>query len=114
VLALDRALWLPARRPRVLAVGLEDRGQALSRSQSVLAGALQDGGWYRREQRRFLAHVTVARIRRGTQVRPPLVPAPVPISFPGTSVTLYRSHLGGAGARYERLAAMQLSGSAAA
>jgi 2'-5' RNA ligase len=114
VLGLDGALWLPARRPRVLAVALEDRGHALSHLQAVLAGALEDGGWYRREQRRFLAHVTVARVRRGTQVRPPLVPAPVPISFPGVSVTLYRSHLGASGARYERLAAVQLSGSAAA
>ena len=111
VLSLDGALWLPALRPRVLAVELEDRGQALSRLQSALAAALEAGGWYRREQQRFLAHVTVARTGRGTQPRPPRVPAPVPISFLGTSVALYRSHLGAAGARYERLAAVQLSGS---
>lgn len=111
VLSLGEPLWLPPRRPRVLAIALEDRERALSRLQSTLARALAGGGWYERERRGFLAHVTVARTATGSQLRPPDPPSPVPMSFLGTSVALYRSRVGRAGVRYERLAAVQLSGS---
>ena len=43
--ASREAVWLPARRPRVLAVRLEDDG-ALARIQATLSAALVAGGWY--------------------------------------------------------------------
>ena len=67
--AFGEGLWLPARRPRVLAVALSDPDGALGRIQSVLSGALAAGGWYAPESRPFLAHVTVARVGRDARVR---------------------------------------------
>lgn len=113
-LALAHALWLPRRAPRVLAVGLSDGAGALARLQARVAGALTAGGWFEPEPRPFLPHVTVARVRaRGNEraarelVRTPLAPVPA-LVFDGAAVTLYRSHLGGGGARYEPLARVDL------
>jgi 2'-5' RNA ligase len=104
-LRLGEAIWLPRRRPRVLAVAIEDETGALGRVQSAIAGALSAAGWYRPEPRRFLAHVTVARVAgdrrlRGASPSPP----PPPLSLAETAtVTLYRSHLSPGGSRYEAL-----------
>ncbi len=107
-LALSSALWLPRRSPSVLAVRLDDLDGALERLQRVLSAALELGGWYQPEPRPFLPHVTVARVRRGGRVaRDPPVGVPQ-IGFEGTVVTLYRSHLDGAGARYEPLCRVEL------
>jgi 2'-5' RNA ligase len=111
MLALGAGLWLPARRPRVVAIELSDGDGALARLQSELARALQAGGWYQPEPRRFLAHVTVARVGRGTPPAPlslELAP-PLPLRFVSTAVTLYRSHLGSEGARYQPLETVGLS-----
>jgi len=106
-LALGAPLWLPRRRPHALAVAVDDGDGALGALQRTLALALAGGGWLRAEQRPFLPHVTVARVRRGGDPRalarrpldgPPAAP------FTGAAVTLYRSRLGGGGARYEALA----------
>jgi RNA 2',3'-cyclic 3'-phosphodiesterase len=132
-LTVKRALWLPPRQPRVLAVSLEDLGGRLSAVQAVLARALAAGRWYVPEKRPFLAHVTVARVRGNSRpaarpgssrpaarpgssrpaARPPhgredLEPPP-PLAFPGTRVVLYRSRLGRDGARYEALGDVVLS-----
>jgi 2'-5' RNA ligase len=109
-LALGAAAWLPARRPRVLAARLDDAGGLAAQLQASLAEALVVSGWYVAEKRPFLAHVTVARVRGGARVRPESLPAPPPISFIAHQLTLYRSHLGRGGARYEPLLAIQLSG----
>ena len=106
--AFAEALWLPARRPRVLAVALSDPDGALARIQSVLSSALVAGGWYDRESRPFLAHVTVARVGRGARVRGVDLPAPPGSAVRCSSATLYRSRLGAAGARYEALASVEL------
>lgn len=106
-LALGEAMWLPARRPRVLAVGIEDGTGALAHLQSALAQALHAGGWYPPEARPFLAHVTVARVGRGERGERPLAvtpPPPPPLALAETAtVTLYRSHLSPKGSRYEAL-----------
>ncbi len=102
------ALWLPARRPRVLAVSLLDEDGALARIQSVLSGALAAGGWYAPESRPFLAHVTVARVARDARVRAVELPAPPESAVRCLHVTLYRSQLSSAGARYEPLASVSL------
>jgi 2'-5' RNA ligase len=107
-LVLGAAVWLPARRPRVLAVSVGDFGGGLADAQAVISGALVSGGWYRVESRRFLAHVTVARVGRGPAVQAVELAAPPAIEFVGTTVTLFRSHLGRGAARYEALRSAQL------
>jgi RNA 2',3'-cyclic 3'-phosphodiesterase len=104
-LGLGEALWLAPRRPHVLTVAVEDPGGALGalreRVVAELAGEL---GW-EPEQRRFRAHVTVARVRRGRAPRGYDVPAPPrPGAFGAAAVAVMRSELGAGGARYERLA----------
>jgi 2'-5' RNA ligase len=108
-LSLGDARWLPPRRPRVLAVDLVDPSRALAHAQATLSRALTAGGWYEPEKRPYLAHVTVARVRRGG--RPPREPLPpVPsLEFRAASVTLYRSRLFRAGAQYEPLATTELA-----
>ena len=68
-LSVRRGIWLPPRRPGVLAVELFDDGGRLGAVQAALSEALAAGGWYKPEKRPFLAHVTVARVGRGVRVR---------------------------------------------
>ncbi len=109
-LSVGGALWLPPRRPRVLAVELEDHHGQLSAAQAALSRALAAGGWYVPEKRHFLAHVTVARVPTGMRLRRPELTAPPPIRFDGSRITLYRSRLGAGGARYEPLGTVELDG----
>ena len=113
--AFGEAVWLPARRPRVLAVSLSDPDGAIARIQSVLSSALVAGSWYAPESRPFLAHVTVARVGRDARVRPVELPAPPASAVRCSRVTLYRSRLSSAGAQYLAMASVDLgSGSGAA
>jgi 2'-5' RNA ligase len=113
-LSLGNAMWLPERgRPRVAAVAILDASGAISSLQSSLAGALSAGGWYAREKRPFVAHVTVARAGRGARVRRDEIGAPPEMSFTASTVTLYRSLLSASGARYESLRAFPLGRDAA-
>lgn len=107
-LALGRAVWLPRRRPGALAVELDDAGERLGAVQAALAEGLASGGWYEPEQRPFYAHVTVARVRKGTRIRGTELAAPEPLRFAGEVVTLFRSRLVRSGARYEPLASVHL------
>jgi RNA 2',3'-cyclic 3'-phosphodiesterase len=103
-------IWLPPRRARVLAVKLEDASGALAAVQRRLARALAEGGWYAPEKRPFLAHVTVARVARDGRVRGDRgLGAPPELRFLGSRVTLFRSRLSAAGARYEPLGTVALS-----
>ncbi len=108
-LTLDRPLWLPPRRPRVLAVELLDAGGALAEVQGALSEALSGGGWYTPETRPFLAHVTVARVGRGARAPAGELELPPALAFEGARVTLYRSRLSAAGARYEPLGTVALA-----
>ncbi len=108
-LSLARAIWLPPRRPRVLAVSLDDPGRVLARIQADLSDRLERGGWYSPERRPYLAHVTAARMRRGAGIWPEALPDPPELSFTASQITLFRSRLSAAGARYEALAQMSLS-----
>lgn len=110
-LALGAPLWLPRRRPHALTLALSDRDGALGRLQSALAAALAAGGWFEAEARPFLPHVTVARVRRAGDPRALArqeLPEPPSAAFAGVAVTLYRSHLGRGGARYEALTRVSL------
>jgi 2'-5' RNA ligase len=101
-------IWLPPRRPRAAAVELVDDGGELAALQADVATALSVGGWYQPERRSFLAHVTVARIGRSGLRQPPEHPAPPTVPVIAPSVSLYRSHTGASGARYEPLATVRL------
>jgi RNA 2',3'-cyclic 3'-phosphodiesterase len=109
-LALGAPLWLPRRRPRLLAVALDDRHGELGALQERLMDALVAGGWAQPETRPYLPHVTVARVRRGEAPRAggELEP-PTPCAFGGAAVALYRSHLGRGPARYEALRRAELA-----
>ena len=107
-LSLARAVWLPPRRPRVLAVELDDPAGQLRQVQSEVSGALAEGVGYMPERRPFLPHVTVARVPAPAQRRRPAPAPPPPLGFAGEAITLYRSRLSRAGARYEALASIEL------
>jgi 2'-5' RNA ligase len=108
-LSVSEPLWLPPRRPRVLAVGLDDPAGALSEIQSQLARGLAAGGWYEPESRPFRSHVTLARVGRRERVQPTTLAPVASLPFTGSRVTLYRSHLTPGGAQYEPLATVTLS-----
>jgi ketosteroid isomerase-like protein len=105
---LGSPVWLPARRPRVLAVRLDDGSGALSRVQAALSTALASGGWYSPESRPYLGHVTVARLAKDARIKPPQLEPPPAVEVRCSRVTLYRSRLGSGGARYEPLSAVEL------
>lgn len=108
-LGFTGALWLPRRRPRVLAVGLADASGALREIQAAVSAAMSGGGWYEPEARPFLPHVTVARVPGRTRVsRVELAPVQTG-DFDGAAVTLYRSRLERTGARYEPLRRIDFS-----
>jgi 2'-5' RNA ligase len=108
-LTVGSAVWLPSRRPRVLAVVLEDDSGRLASVQGVVSAALVEGGWYMPEKRPFLAHVTVARVGRDSPGRRGVaLDSPPSMAFAGSRVTLFRSRLSAAGARYEPLGTVTL------
>jgi len=106
LLAAGVPLWLPARGPRVLALELEDVDGTLRSLQLSVSGALERLGVYRREQRPYLPHVTLARVRGGARIRRDAIrlpPLPALERWRGESVALFRSRLAPGGARYEPL-----------
>jgi 2'-5' RNA ligase len=65
---------------------------------------LSAAGLYEPERRAFRPHATVARLRARERAPRELgIGGPEPIVFDGEAVTLYRSRLSRAGARYEPL-----------
>jgi RNA 2',3'-cyclic 3'-phosphodiesterase len=101
-MTLGDVLWLPPRRPHALAVGIVDRDGRLGRLHAALSGALSEAGVHEPEARPFRPHVTIAR-PRGRSLRRTDLPAPPALDFTAASVSLYRSHTGAGGARYEAL-----------
>jgi 2'-5' RNA ligase len=107
-LALGDALWLPARRPRVLSVSLQDPDDGLAHLQASLAHSLANACGYEPEQREFRPHVTIARVRGRARFALEPVPPPPALAFDASRISLYRSHLDAAGPRYERLLTVEL------
>jgi RNA 2',3'-cyclic 3'-phosphodiesterase len=104
-LAIAGPLLLPPRRGRVLCAALSDPDGELAALQARVSDGLEAAGLYSPEKRPFRAHATVARLRSGAR-SPRDLPgglAPGPLEFHAEAVTLYRSHLGRGGARYEPL-----------
>jgi RNA 2',3'-cyclic 3'-phosphodiesterase len=114
LLSLGRALALPRRRPRVVAVGVDGVGE-LDELQTALSTRLAAGGWYRPEPRPFLAHVTVARVRPNSRIDARALDRLRPIeatAFVADTVTVFRSRTRPGGARYEALMRVGLAESA--
>ncbi|HLH65736.1 MAG TPA: RNA 2',3'-cyclic phosphodiesterase [Solirubrobacteraceae bacterium] len=117
-------VWLPPRRPRVLAIELSDPAGALCALQAALAARLAAAGVISDAGRPFRPHVSVARTRgtapRRPARRPPAdaasesraatVPAPALEPFEADAVALLRSLPGAGGPRYLPLATFALTG----
>jgi 2'-5' RNA ligase len=98
-----RLLELPRRRPRVLAVEYDDVSGRCAALQAVVASAVGVA-----ERRRWLPHVSIARLR-DAPTRPATLDG---LGFTPAALTLYRSHLGagpGRTARYEALRSWPLA-----
>ena len=102
-LRLGAPAWLPPRRPRVLAVEVGDPAGTLRELRETLVAELAALLGWDPGRERFRPHVTVARMRPGSQRARELPPTP-PLRFAATTVTLFRSTLDPGGARYEALA----------
>jgi 2'-5' RNA ligase len=101
------SLWLSPRWPHVLTVALEDRSGGLGRIQAAVLDALVREAGHEPDGRRFLPHVTVARVRG--RMRAFELAAPPAVAFLPPAVTLYQSVLGRGPASYEALASVPLS-----
>jgi RNA 2',3'-cyclic 3'-phosphodiesterase len=95
---------LPSRRPRVLAVDLDDRAGLAGALQASVERELVAADVHEPEDRAFRPHVTVARVRKGRRAPTGRFPDPPRGPFAATAVTLFRSDLSPAGARYTALA----------
>ncbi len=93
VLAGRELVALPRRRPSVFALALEDRDGHAAELQRVIARALGRG-----ERRPWLAHVTLARVRKGHRASNLETEAPALAPFAVPAISLLRSH---PGSRYE-------------
>jgi 2'-5' RNA ligase len=109
VLAPGEVRALPPRRPRLVALDLEDPDAACARLQRGVGDALEAGHFYKPEKRPFWPHVTLARVKRDRRAEalpadpPPLEP------FRADEVTLYRSILRPQGALYEAQSRVKLA-----
>ena len=109
-LTLADPLWLAPRRPHVLTVGLDEAAGVLAALQADVVARLAGALPWEPEARRFRAHITVARVRRGWRPRLDDLPEPPRATFTAGAVVLFRSHLGGGGpSRYEALERAELA-----
>ena len=113
-LATGPPVWLPPRRPRVLAVEIGDPAGALGKLRARLAADIAATIAWASGRERFRPHVTVARVRvvdarkggrRELAAGADLPPTPQ-LCFVCDTVALLRSHLEPSGARYEELASV--------
>jgi 2'-5' RNA ligase len=103
-LVVEGPLWLPPRRPGVLAIALR-AGPTLAELHADLVAALAGAIGFEAEQRALRPHVTVARARREARLRAvELDPPPPALRFEPEALVLYRSRTGAGGSRYEALA----------
>jgi len=110
-LSVGAPLWLPPRRPRVLAVEVHDPAGALVRLHESLSRALAESiGWEPegRRPQRFRPHITLARMREDAAPRERELPPTPALAFTPREVVLYRSWLAPEGASYEALASATL------
>jgi 2'-5' RNA ligase len=110
-LSVGAPLWLPPRRPRVLAVEVHDPSEDLAHLQGAVSKALTASvGWEPegRRPQRFRPHITLARMREDAAPRERELPPTPALEFTPQEVVLYRSWLDPEGASYEALASATL------
>jgi 2'-5' RNA ligase len=111
-LRVGAPVWLPARRPRALAVEVADDGGELRALHTDVSRAIAAVSSWEPERRRFRAHVTLARVGAGSVLRSSRgelsLPATPPLRFTPAALILYRSWLSRAGASYEPLVTCEL------
>ncbi len=110
-LSVGAPLWLPPRRPRVLAVEVHDPTEDLALLQGAVSRALSTGiGWEPegRRPQRFRPHITLARMREDAAPRERSLPPTPALAFTPQEIVLYRSWLDPEGASYEALASATL------
>ncbi len=110
-LSIGAPLWLPPRRPRVLAVEVHDPEGDLARLHRAVSETLAGSfGWEPEGQRpqRFRPHITLARMREDAAPRERELPPTPALEFTPREVVLYRSWLAPEGASYEALASATL------
>lgn len=101
-------VWLPKRRPRALALELDERTGGLDSLRGDLIREIGRETDWSSNRTGFLPHLTVARAARSFRV-PAEIPVPVPtLRFEPDSITLFRSLLEPSGARYEPLFVLPL------
>ena len=101
---------VPARRPRLLALDLSDEGARAAAVHGALSRALEGAGLHEPEARPFWPHVTLARVRGRSRLAELKAPPPPPrAAFRAPALTLYRSDLHPAGARYVALERLDLA-----
>jgi 2'-5' RNA ligase len=135
-LRAEEIVEIPPRRPRLYAIGMEDKDEALGRFQAGMSERLQKARLYEPEKRPFWPHLTVARFKQTERHRtaggprgrpgrqsggssepagpPPEFPDELREPFEAARLTLYSSTLKPQGAEYEPLARMDLSAEAPA
>lgn len=101
VVSTGGPVWLPPRRPKALALDVDDPSGGLASLRSGVAAALERAIGWEDSRRRFRPHLTVGRISAPV-ARGALPPAPR-LRFSVDAVAVYRSFLDPSGARYERL-----------
>jgi 2'-5' RNA ligase len=104
-LSVGAPAWLPPRRPRVLAVGVGDPSRGLGALHDALVADLSATLDWHPARERFRPHITLARMRPGSERAHELPPTPA-LSFRPTAATLFRSDLDPAGASYTPLASI--------
>jgi 2'-5' RNA ligase len=109
-LSVGAPLWLPPRRPRALAVEVQDRGGGLAGLHASVTATLSRASAWEPERRRFRPHITLVRMRGGAAPagaqagEPPLLPATPQLRFTPESIVLYRSQAAPVGTTYDALA----------
>jgi RNA 2',3'-cyclic 3'-phosphodiesterase len=111
LLAPGAVRGVPPRDPRLFALDLEDRGGRAGEIAARVGEALERERLFRRENRPFWAHLTLARVRKSARRVPALPADEAPAeAFPAPALTLYRSTLRPEGALYDALARRELEG----
>lgn len=105
----SRLVGLPkGRSPRVIAAGFEDPLTRVSEIHDRLAAGLVAKRLYKKEKRPYFPHVTIARSRGRTRIKPAEI-APEPVQFTAVRLTLYNSILKPSGAEHRPLKSVQLT-----
>lgn len=104
-LAVGAPVWLPPRRPRVLAVEIGDPDGTLRALHERLTRELVATLGWQPPHGRFRPHITVARMHPGSE-RPRELPPTPPLRFAPSALTLFRSSLEPGGAVYTALASI--------